>query len=126
VQDYDFLERCTAFVYRTVEFDDCNMRNAFICEIDPKIIIDITWHADIVAISVICLLVIGLLLMCCIGYCWWAKSKERHVQRLERRNSIRQSLRSLNTIDPQGSIRRRGYVSLIIIFYEFFKFKLLL
>jgi hypothetical protein len=50
--------------------------------------------------------------MCCIGYLWWAKSKARHSQRLQRRNSIRQSLRSLNMIDPQGgSIRRRGYMN---------------
>lgn len=34
------------------------------------------------------------------------------MQRLERRNSIRQSLRSLNAIDPQGSLRRRNYVGL--------------
>jgi cbb3-type cytochrome oxidase subunit 3 len=88
------------------------MRNAFICEIDPKIIINpLSWQADIVAISVVSLFIIGLLLICCIGYFWWAKSKTRHNQRLQRRNSIRQSLRSLNMIDPQGSIRRRGYVS---------------
>lgn len=114
VQDYDYLERCTAFVYRTVEFDDCNMRNAFICEIDPKIIINpLSWQADIVAIGVISLFLVGFLLMCCVGYCCWAKSKTRHSQRLQRRNSIRQSLRSLNMIgvDPQGSIRRRNYMN---------------
>jgi hypothetical protein len=114
IQDYDFLEKCTAFVYRTVEFDDCNMRNAFICEIDPKIIINpLAWHTDIVAISVMSLFIVGMVLICCVGYFWYAKSKKRHVQRLERRNSIRQSLRSLNMIDPQGSIRRRGYVNII-------------
>lgn len=114
IQDYDYLERCTAFVYRTVEFDDCNMRNAFICEIDPKIVINpLSWQADIVAIGVISLFIIGFLFMCCIGYLWWAKSKTRHTQRLQRRNSIRQSLRSLNMIggDPQGSIRRRNYMN---------------
>lgn len=113
IQDYDYLERCTAFVYRTVEFDDCNMRNAFICEIDPKIVINpLSWQADIIAISVMSLFIVGLLIMCCIGYLWWAKSKTRHSQRLQRRNSIRQSLRSLNMIgDPQGSMRRRNYMN---------------
>ena len=113
VQDYDFLEKCTAFVYQTVEFDDCGTRNAFICEIDPKIVINpLSWRADIVAISVVSLFLIGMFLMCCIGYLWCAKSKTRHSQRLQRRNSIRQSLRSLNMIDPQGgSIRRRGYMN---------------
>lgn len=49
--------------------------------------------------------------MCCVGYLWWSKSKTRHTQRLQRRNSIRQSLRSLNNIDPQGSMRRRNYMN---------------
>ena len=58
------------------------------------------------------LLIVGIILMCCVGYLWWAKSKTRHSQRLQRRNSIRQSLRSLNMIDPQGgSIRRRNYMN---------------
>jgi len=112
VQDYDFLDRCTAFVYRSVEYEECDKRNAFICEIDPKIIINpLSFTADIVAITVIILFIILFLMMCCIGYMWWSKSKARHNQRLQRRNSIRQSIRSLNMIDPQGSMRRRGYVS---------------
>lgn len=90
------------------------MRNAFICEIDPKIVINpLSWQADIVAIGVISLFIVGFILMCCVGYLCWAKSKTRHSQRLQRRNSIRQSLRSLNMIggDPQGSMRRRNYMN---------------
>lgn len=88
------------------------MRNAFICEIDPKIFINpLSWQADIVAIGVMSLFIVGFILMCCVGYLWWSKSKTRHSQRLQRRNSIRQSLRSLNMIDPQGSIRRRNYMN---------------
>ena len=90
------------------------MRNSFVCEIDPKIIINpLSWQADIIAISVISFFIVGFILMCCIGYLWWAKAKTRHNQRLQRRNSIRQSLRSLNMIggDPQGSIRRRNYMN---------------
>jgi hypothetical protein len=37
VQDLDYLTECTAMVYRNVEFDDCNAKNAFLCEIDPKV-----------------------------------------------------------------------------------------
>jgi cbb3-type cytochrome oxidase subunit 3 len=112
IQDYDFVDKCTVFIYSKVEFDECTKRNAFICEIDPKIIINpLSWQADIVAISVISLFFVGIFFICCIGYFWFAKSKRRHTQRLERRNSIRQSIRSLNMIDPQGSMRRRGYVS---------------
>lgn len=66
------------------------------------------------AISVISALVASLLLLCLFAACWWSKSRHRHVQRLERRNSIRQSLRSLNTIDPQGSMRRRNFVGIFV------------
>lgn len=52
------------------------------------------------------LLTILLLFVCCC--CWWRKSKVRHVQRLQRRNSIRQSIRSLNSIGVDGTLRRRN------------------
>lgn len=123
IQDLDYLDQCTAFVYRTVEFDDCNTRNAFVCEIDPKIIINpLSWQADIIVVSVFSLIIVGLIMMCCVCYCWYTKSKTRHVQRLQRRNSIRQSLRSLNMIDPQGSMRRRNYVRKL---YDIKLFKIL-
>lgn len=37
VQDYNHLEKCTAFVYQTVEIDDCDSKRGFLCEIDPKV-----------------------------------------------------------------------------------------
>jgi hypothetical protein len=110
IQDLNSLDECTTFVYKTVEIDSCDAKSAFLCEIDPKVIIDpLSWKADIVAISVIIALACGIFLLCCIGCLWYNKSRHRHAQRLQRRNSIRQSLRSLNSIDPQGSIRRRNY-----------------
>jgi hypothetical protein len=48
--------------------------------------------------------------MCCLCFCWYRKSKTRHMERLQRRNSIRQSIRSLNMIDPQGGSMRRRYM----------------
>lgn len=57
--------------------------------------------------------------MCLIGFMWYTKSKHRSVQRFQRRNSIRQSLRSLNNIDPGGSMRRRNFVSLSFVFCLF-------
>lgn len=72
----------------------------------------LTLPTDLVAISVIGAFFLAFILLIMFGFCWYSKSRHRHVQRLERRNSIRQSLRSLNTIDPQGSIRRRNYVGI--------------
>lgn len=113
IQDYDYLERCTAFVYKTVEFNDCNMKNSFICEIDPKIVINPLsfFQADFVIVGVLALLALGLPILCCICICWFRKSKTRHMQRLQRRNSIRASIRSLNMIDPQGGSMRRQYMN---------------
>ncbi|XP_033235622.1 protein bark beetle isoform X2 [Drosophila pseudoobscura] len=108
IQDYNHIERCTSFVFGEIEVEDCAKERGFICEMDPRVIIDpLSWRADIFAISIISAFVLAIILLILVAFCWFAKSKHRHVQRLQRRNSIRQSLRSLNSIDPQGSLRRR-------------------
>ncbi|XP_034471844.1 protein bark beetle [Drosophila innubila] len=108
IQDYNHIERCTSFVFGEIEVEDCARERGFICEMDPRVIIDpLSWRADIFAISIISAFVLAIILLILVAFCWFAKSKHRHVQRLQRRNSIRQSLRSLNSIDPQGSLRRR-------------------
>ncbi|XP_055386247.1 protein bark beetle [Condylostylus longicornis] len=112
VQDLNYIDRCTSFIYQSVEIEECDLKLSFICEIDPKVVIaPLSWRADVFTISIISAFIIVVLLLFLIGLCWYAKSKHRHVQRLERRNSIRQSLRSLNSIDPQGSIRRRNFAT---------------
>uniref|UniRef100_T1GGG9 SRCR domain-containing protein n=1 Tax=Megaselia scalaris TaxID=36166 RepID=T1GGG9_MEGSC len=35
VQDYNHIDTCTSFIYRSVEVEDCNKRMGFLCEIDP-------------------------------------------------------------------------------------------
>lgn len=37
VQDLDYLEQCTSFIYRNVEIDPCNTRRGFLCEMDPRV-----------------------------------------------------------------------------------------
>lgn len=120
IQDLDFINRCTSFVYRSVEFDDCEAKNPFVCEIDPKVFLKpIFWSADIVFISVVVLFGLAIILLLVLCFCWYSKTKHRQMQRFERRNSIRQSLRSLNSIDPQGSLRRRNYVSVFNVLVLF-------
>lgn len=69
------------------------------CILDPQVVINpLKWRDDIVNIAVT-----GLILSCliCVAFvlcCWWTKSKRRQVQRLNRRNSIRQSLTSLRSL----------------------------
>uniref|UniRef100_A0A7G3AYY4 Putative scavenger receptor n=1 Tax=Lutzomyia longipalpis TaxID=7200 RepID=A0A7G3AYY4_LUTLO len=109
VQDLNFIDQCTTFFFRNIELDSCDNRRTFVCEIDPKVMIDpLSWRADLLTIGLISLLCLLFLLLFFVLCCWYSKSRVRHVQRLQRRNSIRQSLRSLNSIDPQGSMRRRN------------------
>lgn len=37
VQDFNYIDKCTSFIYRTTDVEDCNNRMPFICEIDPKV-----------------------------------------------------------------------------------------
>lgn len=37
LQDLNFLEQCTSFVYKSIEIEDCSNKNSFLCEIDPKV-----------------------------------------------------------------------------------------
>lgn len=37
IQDLNYLERCTNFIYNDVEFDSCDTKRGFICEIDPRV-----------------------------------------------------------------------------------------
>ncbi|KAJ8986059.1 hypothetical protein NQ317_003352 [Molorchus minor] len=111
VQHIDRINECTIFAYQSVEVEDCNRRSPFICEIDPKVSISILPYADdIIMISVISSLALALLLIILVVACWWTKSKYRQAQRLERRNSIRQSLHSLRSVGlSQGSFADPGY-----------------
>ncbi|XP_072938867.1 protein bark beetle isoform X2 [Epargyreus clarus] len=102
VNHIDYVTQCTSFAFTSIEISDCNQKNAFICEIDPKITIDpLSWQTDTLAVAFIGVLAAAVLLVGAAVICWYSKSKHRHVQRLERRNSIRQSLHSVRSI---GSI----------------------
>ncbi|CAH0560148.1 unnamed protein product [Brassicogethes aeneus] len=99
VQHIDRISECTIFAYQTVEINDCGEKHPFICEIDPKVKIQILPRADdVVLISVIGSASLAIILIILVIGCWYAKSKFRKAQRLERRNSIRQSLHSLRSV----------------------------
>lgn len=78
---------------------------------DPKVTIRILPVADdIITISVISSAALAILLIIIVAVCWWSKSKYRQTQRLERRNSIRQSLHSLRSVGlSQSSFADPGY-----------------
>lgn len=67
--------------------------------IDPQVVINpLKWRDDIVNIAVTGLILGCLISVASVLCCWWTKSKRRRVQRLNRRNSIRQSLTSLRSL----------------------------
>lgn len=78
---------------------------------DPKVFIDpLAWTDDIVAVAVMGFVALALILVAVIAGCWYSKSKHRHVERLERRNSIRASLHSVRSIaSSQGGFNELGY-----------------
>ncbi|KAF5304533.1 hypothetical protein FQA39_LY09584 [Lamprigera yunnana] len=111
VQHIDHINQCTMFAYQDVEIEDCERRLPFICEIDPKVSINpLMWQGDTVTIAVIGSAALAILLIVLAVVCWWTKSKYRHSQRLERRNSIRQSLHSVRSLGSvHGGFSDIGY-----------------
>ncbi|KAL1117916.1 hypothetical protein AAG570_004229, partial [Ranatra chinensis] len=110
VQHIDKINECTTFVYQRIETDDCERLSPFICEMDPKVIINaMVWRSDIVAIGLIGCVALALLLVGLLAMFWFSKSRHRHVERLERRNSIRQSLHSVRSIgSSHNDVYRKG------------------
>ncbi|XP_050535824.1 protein bark beetle [Daktulosphaira vitifoliae] len=100
VQHIDYISQCTALGFNRVQTNiDCFSRNAFLCEMDPQVVINpLKWRDDIVNIAVTGLILGCLFCVTSVLCCWWTKSKRRHSQRLTRRNSIRQSLTSLRSL----------------------------
>ncbi|VVC30467.1 Hypothetical protein CINCED_3A021775 [Cinara cedri] len=100
VQHIGYIGQCTALGFNTIHTNlECASRNAFICEMDPQVIINpLKWRDDIVNIAVTGLLFGCFICVASVLCCWWTKSKRRQVQRLNRRNSIRQSLTSLRSL----------------------------
>lgn len=90
---------------------------------DPKVVINLlSWRDDTVTLAVLgsvglCLLLISLL----VGF-WFSKSRHRHIERLERRNSIRQSLQSVRSFSqisnggfPAGEAYKRKPITMIAV-----------
>lgn len=123
VQQLDRLDQCTAFTYQTIEIDHCAQPNPFICEIDPRVNIDpLSWRKDIVAVGVLGAVGFALALLTTAIALWVSKSKKRKLERLERRNSIRQSLHSLRSVGSTTGFTELSYRRKPIAVNTLFKF----
>ncbi|XP_020286537.1 protein bark beetle isoform X2 [Pseudomyrmex gracilis] len=110
VQQLERVDQCTIFTYQTIEIDHCAQPNPFVCEIDPKVHIDpLSWRKDIVAVGVLGAAGVALALLTAAIALWVSKSKKRKIERLERRNSIRQSMHSLRSIGSTSGFTELAY-----------------
>ncbi|XP_046141163.1 protein bark beetle isoform X2 [Osmia bicornis bicornis] len=110
IQQLDRVDQCTTFTYQTIEIDHCAQPSPFICEIDPKVNIDpLSWRKDIVAVAVLGAAGVALALLTAAIALWVSKSKRRNIERLERRNSIRQSLHSLRSVGSTSGFTELAY-----------------
>lgn len=104
VQHIDKINKCTMFAFQKIEIDHCQRLNPFLCEIDPKVHIDpLSWRNDILTVVVLVMVGLAFLLIAVAAGFWYTKSRHRQIERLERRNSIRQSLRSVRSIGLASS-----------------------
>ncbi|XP_015436907.1 PREDICTED: protein bark beetle [Dufourea novaeangliae] len=110
IQQLDRVDQCTTFTYQTIEIDHCAQPSPFICEIDPRVDIDpLSWRKDIVAVAVLGAAGVALALLTAAIALWVSKSKRRNIERLERRNSIRQSLHSLRSVGSTSGFTELAY-----------------
>ncbi|XP_023246946.1 protein bark beetle [Copidosoma floridanum] len=110
IQQIEKVNQCTMFTYQTVEIDHCAQPNPFVCEIDPRVYIDpLSWRKDIVMVGILSAIGVALALVAAAIALWVSKSKRRQVERLERRNSIRQSLHSLRSVGSTSGFSELAY-----------------
>lgn len=99
VQSFQYsTDECTALINERIETRDCEEKLTFLCEKDPLVrplaTVYNNWYKDSLMITVLIIsTVIASLAFICIC-CWICKSRARHQEKLERRNSIRASIRS--------------------------------
>lgn len=90
---------------------------------DPKVSINVlSWTSDILTVAVFSSVLLAFLLLAVVAALWYSKSQHRHTERLQRRNSIRQSLNSLRSLSSSqtgfnelGFKRKTLSVSLMLV-----------
>lgn len=82
--------------YRTKNYD-CQDKYAFLCEKDPQVIVSLWhWHRETGGLIALILALITTVLILLCNLCWAYKSRQRYKEKMERKSSIRASVRSLS------------------------------
>jgi len=69
----------------------------------------LAWTTDSVTIGAMVATILALILIVFILVFWYTKSKQRQMERLERRNSVRASIRSSRSFASSGSLNESEY-----------------
>ncbi|XP_042894789.1 protein bark beetle [Parasteatoda tepidariorum] len=96
IQSLDIPPReCAVLVNRKVVKHPCDEYFPFLCERDPEITVSTSlWFMEPLTIAFLCVSALSFLFVAlCVGF-WLCKSRQRYREKLERRNSIRASIRS--------------------------------
>ena len=105
VQSLHFdISECSTLIDYSVRKHDCQDLLPFFCEKDPdiRVVID-QWYREPLGIAALAIsTVTALLSLCCIS-CWLCKSREKAKEKLQRRNSIRASIRSNRSAYPSNN-----------------------
>ncbi|GFY53687.1 protein bark beetle [Trichonephila inaurata madagascariensis] len=96
IQSLDISPReCAVLVNRKVIKHSCDEYFPFLCERDPEITVSTSlWFMEPLTIAFLSVTALSLVFVAfCVGF-WLCKSRQRYREKLERRNSIRASIRS--------------------------------
>lgn len=114
VQSFDVpIGSCSVLIDGTVRIHDCNDELPFLCERDPEIGVSTAtldyWYQEPLGTAVIIIFFLTLLLTIACICCWICKSRHRHMEKLERRNSIRASIRSSRSLASMSVLNDSTY-----------------
>jgi len=96
VQSFEIdVDECGVLINGRVKTHNCDEKLPFVCEKDPDIRVTISyWYKEPIGIAALSISsIFALFTLICIS-CWLCKSRHRYKEKLERRNSIRASIRS--------------------------------
>lgn len=96
IQSFEYgVDECTVIVDERIKRNTCDEPLSFFCEKDPdiRVVIGDWWREPLGIAALVISSVTALLMLCCL-FGWLCKSREKAKEKLQRRNSIRASIRS--------------------------------
>ena len=113
VQSFDVaIGACSVLVDGSVSTHDCDDELPFLCERDPEIGVSSTtlayWYQEPLGVAAITISLVTALLSLACMCCWVCKSRHRHLEKLQRRNSIRASIRSSRSFASMNTLASGG------------------